>query len=265
MSLLAGLCSVTFRDRPVQEVVRLAAAAGLSAVEWGGDVHVPHGDVAAARYAAEASLSAGLEVVSYGSYLFCDEHAVAGLPAVLDTTEALGTSALRVWAPFGIEPGSGVEERTEVARVLATVAAGAAERAMTVYLEFHGGTLTATARSALELVEEVGADNVLCAWQPPYWDPLPVEGEVADLSLLAPRLAHLHVYAWLPDGSREPLATEEDAWQVRLAAAAATPPVAGLRRAALLEFVADDDPAAFAADARTLRRWLAELEPREPR
>lgn len=260
MSLRPGLCSVTFRDREVPEVVDLAVDAGLACIEWGGDVHVPHGDLAAAAVAAEATRSAGLDVASYGSYLCADDDAGVALPAVLDTAETLGAPAIRVWAPFGIEPDAGAEAHASVARALTTIAGSAAERNMAVYLEFHGGTLTATARSAVGLLHEVGADNLLCGWQPPYWDPQPVESDVADLALLAPSLAHLHVYAWLPDGTREALAAEDALWPTRLVTAGATPPVAGLPRAALLEFVADDDPAAFVADARTLRRWLGRFE-----
>ncbi|MEZ5208343.1 MAG: hypothetical protein R2690_15535 [Acidimicrobiales bacterium] len=65
-----GLCSVTFRALAVPAVVDLAAEAGLEAIEWGGDVHVPPGDVRRAAAAAQATLATGLRVGSYGSYLF---------------------------------------------------------------------------------------------------------------------------------------------------------------------------------------------------
>ena len=41
--ILAGVCSVTFRALSVEEVAQLAASAGVQAIEWGGDVHVPPG------------------------------------------------------------------------------------------------------------------------------------------------------------------------------------------------------------------------------
>lgn len=43
-----GLVSVTFRQKSVEEIAALTAEAGLSGVEWGGDVHVPPGDREAA-------------------------------------------------------------------------------------------------------------------------------------------------------------------------------------------------------------------------
>ena len=66
-----GLVSVTFRQKSVEEIAALTAEAGLSGVEWGGDVHVPPGDREAARRAARLTRQAGLEVLSYGSYYRC--------------------------------------------------------------------------------------------------------------------------------------------------------------------------------------------------
>ena len=43
------LTSVTFRRMKPEEILRVAARAGIEGIEWGGDVHVPAGDLAAAR------------------------------------------------------------------------------------------------------------------------------------------------------------------------------------------------------------------------
>ena len=64
----AGICSITFRRKNPDEIVRLAEQAGLDAIEWGGDVHVPAGDTAVARRVGQITLDAGLSVSSYGSY-----------------------------------------------------------------------------------------------------------------------------------------------------------------------------------------------------
>ncbi len=261
MRLEAGLCSVTFRGLETAAVVELAASAGLRSIEWGGDVHVPAGDLAAAARAGDATREAGLRVASYGSYLFADAAVAHGLPAVLDTTEALGAPLLRVWAPLGIEPDSSPQDRRTVVEALHRVCEAAEGRGIGVYLEFHGGTLTSSAASALELVESVGAANLLCAWQPPYWAPQPLAGDLADLDGLAGHLAHVHVYSWLPDGTRRVLAAEGDLWPERLVAAERAPGIRVPRasspeRAALIEFVPGDDPALLAVEAETLLGWL---------
>ena len=43
MTIRPGLCSITFRDLAVDDVVALAAEAGLAGIEWGADRHVPPG------------------------------------------------------------------------------------------------------------------------------------------------------------------------------------------------------------------------------
>ena len=47
--LKTGLVSITFREKSPEEIVGLVVEAGLDGIEWGGDVHVPHGDLAKAR------------------------------------------------------------------------------------------------------------------------------------------------------------------------------------------------------------------------
>lgn len=259
-ALRPGLCSVTFRGLGRAEVVEAAADAGLTAVEWGGDVHVPHGDVVAAADAAARSADAGLEIVSYGSYLFLGSGGAAEIDPVLNTARALGAPGVRVWCPPGVEPGAGDDERVEVVRAAATLCGAAADHGLTVTLEFHGGTLTATAASTVALLDEVGAPNLFTAWQVPYWAPAPDAAELSDIAALAPRLSHVHVYEWDPDHTRHPLARGADRWPARLVeatASGAAAVAAGVPRAALVEFVPGDDPGRLAAEAATLRGWLA--------
>jgi 3-dehydroshikimate dehydratase len=248
-----GLCSVTLRSQSVDEVARLAGECGLAAIEWGGDVHVPPGDGAAARRARDASTAAEVDVASYGSYLFA-----AGAPtaaeseAVLDTAVALGAPNVRVWAGFGTVAGS-AEYPTLVAG-LSSFAADAAARGVTIGLEFHGGTATATIDGALTLLDAVGAENVASYWQPPYWrGPTTPAADAAEVTTLGARLSHLHVYEWSGPEDRRPLADGVARWSAVLDAARAL----GGDRVAFLEFVAGDDPDALRRDAGTLRDLLA--------
>ena len=54
VQLKTGLTSVTFRRKTQEEIVALAAQAQLDGIEWGGDVHVPPGDLPAAKAAGRA-------------------------------------------------------------------------------------------------------------------------------------------------------------------------------------------------------------------
>lgn len=280
-----GLCSVTLRGSSVGEVVDVAAGGGLAAIEWGGDVHVPAGDLAAAASAGELTAAAGLVVGSYGSYLFAEPTlADDDIARVVETAAALGAPWVRVWCPFGVEPGAPEDEVVAVAATLRRITGRASAVGVGVYVEFHGQTLTATEASAAAVLAAASSPaGPWSAWQPPYWDrtrPLgaatdpvgdPATGggrhdaadrDEAGIAVLAPRLVHVHVYAWDHEGGRHPLATQADAWVRRLRAAALAGPVGGpplddRPRLALLEFVPDDDRAAVATEAATLRSLLA--------
>ena len=66
--LCGGLVSITFRRLSPREIVKLVKKSGLEGIEWGGDVHVPHGDLSVAREVATMTQEEGLVVAAYGSY-----------------------------------------------------------------------------------------------------------------------------------------------------------------------------------------------------
>lgn len=248
----SGLVSITFRQLSPREIVALTAEAGLEAIEWGGDVHVPHGDVATARQVRRMTEEAGLAVASYGSYYKVGADAPESFDGVLAAGVALGAAMIRVWAG---DKGSGDADQADRARVAAEsrrIAALAAGAGIEIAYEWHGGSLTDTTESAVALLAAVGREDVGAYWQPaPYSD---VDACLASIQAVAPHLRNVHVYAW--DGpERLPLSAGAARWRQYLAA------IAGLggERFAMLEFVRDDDPAALREDAATLRGWLAEL------
>jgi sugar phosphate isomerase/epimerase len=256
--VLPGLCSVTLRALPVGEVIDLAARAGLAGIEWGGDVHVPPGDIAAAGRVAALSSEAGLTCPSYGSYLQPDASD-DDIESVCRTASTLGATNVRVWTPVGeASAGTSDARRAEIAAGLAHVASLAANHGLSVGIEFHGWTLTDTAASAVSLVEAAEAENLFTYWQPIYWDSTLLDdpdGQVAEFDLLTRHLAHMHVY-WWRGLDRFPLATGELAVQPALRRATIDGRWSGRDRYAFLEFVENDDPEALMRDAATLRSWL---------
>jgi xylose isomerase-like TIM barrel protein len=250
----AGLCSVTLRALTVDQVVELTAAAGLDGIEWGADVHVAPGDLRAAGGARSATEAAGLRVASYGSYHRAGEDDPAGFAAVLDSARALGAPRIRIWA--GAMPSAAMAPAQRVA--VAIAARDAAERAaadgIEVAFEFHGGTLTDEAGSALELLEAVDRVGVRSYWQPPQ--DLPDHEALAGLRRLLGVVSAVHVFSWWPGSERRRLAEREELWRNAFALLATrAAPVD-----ALLEFVPDDDPALVGEEARTLTRWLSGVQ-----
>ncbi|MEP6625480.1 MAG: TIM barrel protein [Acidimicrobiia bacterium] len=248
-----GLCSVTLRTATLDEVARVAAECGLVAIEWGADVHVPPGDVAAIARAAAATAAAGCRVASYGSYLFA-----AGIPTpsavmtALDTAVGLGAPNVRVWAGFGINPGH--DDYGALIDALAECGAEAEVRGLRLGLEFHGGTPTATVAGTLALLDAVDRPNLFTYWQPPYWRaPTTPESDADEVRALGSRLSHLHVYEWVGFEDRRPLTEGAARWEAVFAAVSDRVP----DRVAFLEFVPGDDPEALRCDATTLLRLLA--------
>lgn len=275
---LPGLVSVTFRKLSPVEIVAAAGRAGLLALEWGGDVHCPHGDTTAAAAASRLTRDAGLTVAAYGSYYRLGVPAGFqhwGQPnpdfrAVLDSAVALGAPVVRVWAGVSGSADTSQSACAAVAEDLHRVCRLAAGAGVRVGLEYHGGTLTDTLASTLRLSAEC-PDALL------YWQPLLSESpadRLASLSAVAPKLAHLHVFNWRLDDTgkthRRPLAEGTDAWAAYFTAAQAAPPLrAGITphtatavpRCAMLEFVPDDDIAALPAEAAALRHLLSPPTP----
>ncbi len=263
----AGLCSVTLRSLPPSEVIEVAAEAGLEAIEWGGDVHVPPGDVAAAEKVARVTADAGLVVPSYGSYLRAGSVDVASACREnLDVAQALGATNIRVWTDWATVDGTPTERRKAIAADLATIADAAAARAMTVSMEFHAFTLTETAASTLRLLDEAGMPpNLFTYWQP--MDGRPVSESLDELSTVLANLSHLHVFWWRSFDERLPLDDGAQLWRAAFdliveqdcagGSEAASPRWPGPRYA-FLEFVRGDAPDQLRADSATLRGLLSD-------
>lgn len=254
-----GLISITFRKLKAAEIVSLSVETGLEGIEWGGDVHCPHGDVRTAGELAKMSSDAGLEVVSYGSYykLGASESAGLAFGSVLDSAVALEAPRVRVWAGGKGSKASSPEDRAAVAADLDRIAGMAAKAGVKISLEYHLGTLTDVATSALALLRETGRDDILLQWQPVHDRSSAVNS--AELESILGVLGNLHVFEWTVNGKKEverrPLDEGMGHWPGWLKTAEKSPDC----QWAMLEFVRDDSPDTLRADARSLRGMLKAL------
>jgi len=248
-----GLISVTFRRLDPESIVSWASRANLSAIEWGGDVHVPHGDVQRARLVGCMTREAGLNVCSYGSYYRVGCGAAGNavdFERVLETAVALQAPAIRVWAGDRGSEAADEAWRRQVAEDARRIAELSASAGVRIDFEYHSHTLTDTTESALSLLSAIDHPNVRCHWQPRIQDDF--AQSCAGLEPLLSRLANVHVFHWLPSGERRPLHEGEERWRRYLSALLPT----GSEHYALLEFVKDDDPMQMMSDAETLHRIL---------
>lgn len=253
--LKTGLVSITFRMLSCDEIIDVAQRAGLDAVEWGGDVHVPHGDVELAAIVGRKTVEAGLTVSSYGSYFRPGQKPQKiGMADVVETAKALKAPLIRVWAG---DRGSSKAKEKVWKRVLLEsrrIADMAADNGIRVAYEFHGNTLTDTNESAAELLRRVDHPNVGVYWQPPSRTEL--EYCIDGIRLLGPHLANIHAFSWHEEsGERLPLSGREDKWRRLLKEISEIPG----DRYILLEFVKGESKEQLLEDAVTLKRWIEDI------
>ena len=241
-----GLTSVTFRQKSVGEIVDMAAEAHLDAIEWGGDIHVPSGDRAAAERALRLTREAGLAVSAYGSYY----RAGTGqdFDAVLRTAGWLDCRLIRVWAGDTASAECSESARSAVTEDLARIVERAAREGCRIATEYHARTLTDTLPSALRLLGDV--PGLRTFWQPPVGS-APKENLEA-LERLRDRVESIHVYHWAPALERRPLSEGGQVWRAYFEQVRRMDGV----HTATLEFVKDDSVSQMLSDAKALRNIL---------
>lgn len=246
---IPGLTSVTFRKHSCSEIIALAKKAGLACIEWGGDVHVPHGDLDRAREARRMMADNGLQTSSYGSYYHCGaaDHA-AGFEKILATALELNAPLIRVWAGRKGSREALPEERAAVISDSRRIADLAFQAGIRIAFEFHGGTLNDNAEAARSLLVEIAHPNIGTYWQPPIG--MPFEECRASLKAVLPWLQNMHAFHWGGKPVKRMLFSEgNEFWRGYLESAGQIPG----DHHVLLEFVLNDDPSAFMNDAQTLK------------
>lgn len=245
-----GLVSVSFRKLSPKRIIELVKEAGLDGIEWGGDVHVPHGDVEVAKQVYKMTNDAGIDVAAYGSYYYLGmaEERIK-FEGVLESAIALCAPVIRVWAGNKGSAASGDIWREKVSGDARIIGAMAQRENIKIALEFHANTLTDTNDSAKRLLEEIGHENVYSYWQPPV-DQTKQEC-IQGINMMAPWLSNIHTYYW-KDKQRRPLSEGAPVWkeyfdQIKK--------IEG-HRYSLMEFVKDDKEEQFLEDAKILKDLL---------
>ena len=250
------MVSVTFRKLPPERIIALTVESGLKSIEWGGDVHVPPGDLARAGQIRALCRQVGLIISAYGSYyrVGLSEKNGASFSSVLKTAEELGTDTIRVWAGNLGSADAPPGFRQSVINDLKRICDLAGQAGLTISLEFHGGTLTDTAESTAALIADTATPNLTTYWQPS--NGMPTDECLAGLRIVLPHLQNMHIFHWWPDDKhRLALSDGVDRWRQYLKLAAES----GRTRYVSLEFVRGDDLQQFHEDAKTLHLLLSQF------
>lgn len=246
-----GLVSVTFRGLKPVEIIGLVVKAGLQGIEWGGDIHVPHGNLKRAREVYKMTEGQGVCVASYGSYYRagCTGGDTGDFERVLETAVELHAPNIRIWAG---NRGSGEADAGWWDRVV-TDSMGAASLAqkegIRLSFEYHGGTLTDTPASAVKLMTALNHPNAFIYWQPDY--SRDEKARLEALNEVTAWLSNIHVFYW-KNGDRLALEDGKAEWEKIFETISAS----NREHYCMLEFVRNDDPGQFLRDAEILKSLL---------
>lgn len=258
--MILGLCTITRRSAPLDDVCREAASVGLDGLElWGQAPHLAEFTAAAGRQAREVVEAAGLRPLVMGSYLRPGTASFAAdLDGVLAATEGFGAPLLRVWAG---ERSDESAEESDWQRCLAdfrTLLARCGDRVIAV--ERHGRTLTESAAGTDRLLAELSDPRLQLNYQ--YRHGTATAEVVAEIGRYGPRIANVHAQSHRA-GQPWELATGELDYAAILRALAAE----GYDGAVEIEFVRhegeqrdltpEQHTAALAADVACLREAVA--------
>ena len=248
-----GLVSISFRGHSPEELIRAVKTAGLRCIEWGSDVHAPCSDESNLRNIAAMQEAAGISCCSYGTYFKLGQDKPEMLLPYIRAAKLLGTDILRLWCGTKGSAKYTPEELDALYRDCRGAAKIAEANGVTLCMECHNNTLTDRKESALALMEAVNSKAFRMYWQPNQ--KYSAEENLACASLLAPYIAHIHVFNWSDDGVlyRYPLAAGVAVWKRYLEKLPG-------EHALLLEFMPDDRLESLPAEAKALRAIVEENE-----
>ena len=257
--LKSGLVSISFRELSMEQIVALVVETGLGGIEWGGDVHAPHGDLIAAERARILAGDAGLEVSAYGSYYRFDEcfentdDEGPEFEAVLDSAEAIGAPSIRVWAgrQSSIDISDGDRRRfVDQAWKMGTEAE---KRNIRIDFEFHDHSLTDTNDATARLLDDIGHSNVGTFWQTKLC--VGHEYRMQGLEMLINRVTNIHCNFFGEDAwpNAHLLSDGDEDWADYLSVLKQS----GRERWITIEHVKDNAVESFKRDAETLKRWIS--------
>ena len=230
-----GLVSISFRELNPEQIIHLCRENGLREIEWGGDVHVPHGEVETARRVFEAAAAAGLQTAAYGSYyrIGREKGKNPAWQAVLYTAVALHAPIIRIWAcdrGSAEIPDALFNAAAEECRALCAAAAAVG---ITVCAECHPDTLTDDYHSTLRLLKAVDHPAFRLYWQPNQHRDLAYNLEA--IRALRQYITNVHTFYWT-GGDKHPIQKGAAVWKAYLQELQSFP------RAFLFEFMPNGRP-----------------------
>lgn len=248
--LKSGLVSISFRNLSTDEIIDMVSKAGLDSIEWGGDIHVPHGNILIAKIVQEKCAMNGIECPSYGSYYKVGDYKEPKkeFKKVLDSAINLKSETIRIWAGTKATKNADSAYWEYIINELIVICNMASVEGKDVAFEYHANTLTDNCTDTMRLIAKVNLQNLTTYWQPPV--SLSHEENLHDIRILKNHISNIHTFTW-DQRERLPLSDGYDRWNDYFESINTWK-----TRYCMLEFIRDNSIEGFYKDAATLKELL---------
>ncbi len=243
-----GLTSLTFRNNSIPDVFEYASKAGIEGIEWGiGEKHMNILSKDKAKQINELSLQYGIDVFSLGSY--CDMRDASCFDDLIQTAVMIKAPIIRVWAGDSASDKSSDDNFRRIVENTIILSDMAKKYGIAVGFEYHNGTLTDTAQSAVRLIKSIDKDNVGLYWQPASM--LSAEENLNNFNMVKPYLiGNLHVHNYAKESGYMPLDDIKDSLEAYYTDIKDKP------YNVMIEFTKDSSLESLIRDAETLKRII---------
>ena len=165
-SIELGLCSVTFRKNSAAQVVLIAKKAGVSYIEWGGDIHVK--TIEDARIVKSICDNEGIKISSYGSYFNSAEYDEEKWTQICEITSVMGASSVRIWLGKKDSEETTDSEYNTLLGNTKKMCDIAEKYSLLVCPECHDNTFNNNTDAFLRIQKDLQADNFRTYFQSRY-------------------------------------------------------------------------------------------------
>ncbi len=162
-----GLCSVTFRKKTAEEIVRIARNAKISYIEWGGDVHVRSLDDA--KRVKALCDGADIKISSYGSYFNSAVYDEGKWRGTCEITKEMGAGSIRIWLGKKNSQVTSDKEYNLLLENTKKMCDIASEYGLTVCPECHDNTFNNNTDAILRFIGDLQKDNFKTYFQSRYF------------------------------------------------------------------------------------------------
>jgi 3-dehydroshikimate dehydratase len=202
-----GLCTIAFQEKPLEEVIDIAADHGFDGIElWGKPPHLPEDyDESYAKNVRDMAQRKGLVISALGSYVDPLMHLhQRHFEAAFKIAHDLGTDLVRIWSGGGASKSITAADKRLILFRLVSITQWANFRNIQLGLEMHNNHLTDSVATILETIEEVKLPALKT-----YYQPLAradADDPHAAAEKLAPHIANVHAQNFDETGKACPIA-----------------------------------------------------------